>query len=252
MRVRNPIEDLEALIAYLSMSDEDKAVDFVYDQTWVVKNETTAVEDAIEDADTSQEVVEELQEFADDEDIFSGDLSEEAIRAIAKHLDIDRATEHLAAYEPGDVPTWNVATLDKQDIQNGWLVHASDHASSIERKGFTRGVSDLTKLGLTTHLPEFYKEDVGYDFAFTPNDFSHYGFYAGRPKYGNGLVIFKAPYVLIWHYGDGEPQAIFWGPDATDIHQVFEGDELRYAIETYDGDGIEADTIEELIAELER
>ena len=114
-------------------------------------------------------------------------------------------------------PTWNYCEY-RSIVKNQWLIHFSDNAESIYRdQKFNRGVFDYTRLGLTTHLPESEKEDDGYNFAYLLKDYTRHGRDRGRWKYGKQAVLFKASGIQIWHYGDEEPQVIFWGPSAFDI-----------------------------------
>ena len=105
-------------------------------------------------------------------------------------------------------------------VKNQWLIHFTDDAFSISSKGFTRGVDNMAHLGLTTNFSENVKKNGGYNFAYLLNDFERYAFEGrggGRPRYGSECVIFRASGVKIYHYGDNEPQVIFWGKDARDI-----------------------------------
>jgi hypothetical protein len=114
-------------------------------------------------------------------------------------------------------PTWNYCEY-RSIVKNQWLIHFSDNAQNIywDQK-FNKGVYDYTRLGLTTHLPESEKEDGGYNFAYLLKDYMRYGRDRGRWKYGKQAVLFKASGIQVWHYGDSEPQVIFWGPSAFDI-----------------------------------
>jgi len=104
-----------------------------------------------------------------------------------------------------------------------WLYHFSDNADGYEgiiSKGFTLGVDEPLYLGLTTYKSKHYE---GYNFAYTQDDVERYskGGWGSRGKifkYGKWFVMFKAEQAIkAWHYGDQEPQVIFWGSDATDI-----------------------------------
>lgn len=114
-------------------------------------------------------------------------------------------------------PTWNYVSYESI-VKNQWLIHFSDDAQyiALEQK-FSLGVYDYTRLGLTTHLPESEKEGGGYNFAYLLSDYKRYGKERSRWKYGKEAVLFKASGVKVWHYGDQEPQVIFWGPSAFDI-----------------------------------
>lgn len=119
-------------------------------------------------------------------------------------------------YDPG-YPTWNYLSY-QSIVKNQWLIHFSNQADYIywDQK-FNRGVYDHTRLGLTTQIPETEKDFGGYNFAYLLNDYERYGRDHGRWKYGKRAVLFKASGIEVWHYGDAEPQVIFWGPSAFDI-----------------------------------
>ncbi len=105
-------------------------------------------------------------------------------------------------------------------IKNRWLIHFTGDADSIQRQGFTTGMDDLQQLGLTDYIDVQHKPG-GYNFAFLLDDFDHYGRdpmdYRSGWKYGPEAVLFRADGLRVWHSGDGEPQVIFWGADATDV-----------------------------------
>ena len=114
-------------------------------------------------------------------------------------------------------PTWKYVDY-RSIVKNQWLIHFSDDAEDIYRdQKFNRGVYDYTTLGLTKHLSDSTKNYSGYNFAYLLNDYIRYGRNRGRWKYGKEAVLFKASGVKVWHYGDEEPQVIFWGPSAFDI-----------------------------------
>ena len=114
-------------------------------------------------------------------------------------------------------PTWNYVEY-RSIVKNQWLIHFSNSAQDIyyDQK-FNNGVYDYTKLGLTTNLPDSEKDFGGYNFAYLLNDYQRYGRDRNRWKYGKEAVVFKASGIKVWHYGDMEPQVIFWGPSAFDI-----------------------------------
>jgi hypothetical protein len=118
-------------------------------------------------------------------------------------------------------PTWYYVDY-RSIVKNQWLIHFSDYAEDIYHdQKFNRGVYDYTTLGLTTHLPDSMKDGIGYNFAFLLSDYMQYGsgdmYHRGRWTYGKEAVLFKASGVKVWHYGDQQPQVIFWGPSAFDI-----------------------------------
>lgn len=109
----------------------------------------------------------------------------------------------------------------REPVRNQWLVHFTSDAHGIAGGGFTRGVDQPNELALTTHLPDEYKAGPGYNFAYRLEDYLRYGRSRGDSwKYGDEAVLFRASGVLVWHYGDEEPQVIFWGPSANTIIPV--------------------------------
>lgn len=119
-------------------------------------------------------------------------------------------------------PTWNYVDY-RSIVKNQWLIHFSDSSQNIYHdQKFSNGVYDYTRLGLTKHLPDSEKDFGGYNFAYLLSDYNRYGRDRGRWKYGKEAVVFKASGVQVWHYGDQEPQVIFWGPSAFDIVYIRE------------------------------
>ena len=132
-----------------------------------------------------------------------------------------------------DYPAWSY--FDSAEvIKNQWLIHFTNDADSIASEGFTRGVNEIDKLGLTTLLGDFYKKYGGYNFAYRIEDYKRYANstrYSSIPfKYGKEAVIFNASGVRLWHHGDEEPQVIFYGNTAKNIIAITEGEEYRWAV----------------------
>ena len=118
-----------------------------------------------------------------------------------------------------DYPAWSFFDDSPELIKNQWLIHFTKDAYGIAENGFKYGVDDMSKLGLTTRLSEFDKKYGGYNFAYTLGDFERYGQsgYREKYKYGGEAVVFNASGIKVWHYGDGEPQVIFYGNTAKNI-----------------------------------
>ena len=118
-----------------------------------------------------------------------------------------------------------------------WLVHFSDHADRISLDGFTRGVEDMQRLGLTTYLSDHYKSHPGWNFGLqccgnNARDVAQDG------KYGKDAVLFQSAGVSAYHGGDEETQVMFWGPFVR-----------RFILLQRDGDGRNAEWfIEDAIA----
>ena len=131
---------------------------------------------------------------------------------------------------PADYPAWHFFGTPSI-VKNQWLIHYTDDADSIARDGFTRGVNEMDKLGLTCHLGEFDKMYGGYNFAYTLDDYKRYGYGRHNPfKYGKEAIIFNASGLKLWHNGDSEPQVIFYGNTAKNIIAITEGENLRWAV----------------------
>ena len=131
-----------------------------------------------------------------------------------------------------DYPAWSYFD-SVQLIKNQWLIHFTNDADSIAREGFTRGVNEMDKLGLTTHLGDFYKKYGGYNFAYTIQDYKkHSGtrYLQQKFKYGNEAVIFNASGLRLWHHGDEEPQVIFFGNTAKNIIPITGGEDKDWAV----------------------
>lgn len=130
---------------------------------------------------------------------------------------------HLSDFFYDGYPSWEY--FDYMDIvKNQWLIHFSDNAFHIHDDGkFDNLVTDFTKLGLTTHYVDKYdRDDYGYGFAYLLSDFERHYRNRGRNKYGDEAVLFRASGIRVWHYGDQEPQVIFYGPTAHDIVYIQE------------------------------
>lgn len=95
-----------------------------------------------------------------------------------------------------------------------WYVHFSDDANSIASKGFTQGVDDMSKLGLTTHLGDFDKKFGGYNFAFMADSRDASSAASRDNYYGDNFVMFNMRgAVEVDHYGDQETQYIVYGKE---------------------------------------
>ena len=104
-------------------------------------------------------------------------------------------------------------------FKNQWCIHFTRDAEKVAKEGFKRGHSDINTLSYTRE--NIYgnkpKDDKGYNYCFlmdsedARNDFdiSHFGL--------KEAVIFIANGVEVYHYGDHQKQAIFWGPSVKEI-----------------------------------
>jgi hypothetical protein len=108
---------------------------------------------------------------------------------------------------------------DPKIVKNEWLIHFTDDPYNIWKKGFTYGTDDMERLGLSTGFTKESKKGGKFAFAFRVKDYERY--YTGdrgrKFKYGKGAVVFQASGVLVFHYGDEEPQVIF---DTSTAHNI--------------------------------
>lgn len=125
------------------------------------------------------------------------------------------ATSKHMADDPADAPTGAHMSLNKTRLlpRTTWLVHFTDDPYSIYREGFTKGMDQMDRLGLTTWFGTEAKKYGGYNFAFEAD--SRYADWAAhKGLYGTaGVMMFQNSGVHCHHYGDEEDQVVFWGAD---------------------------------------
>jgi hypothetical protein len=245
---RNPIEDLDHLLAYMNMTEDDQKLDLLYSQDWVIKNETSALEDVQNSPHVSDEIKSEVAQVLEDEDAYLADMTPEAIQAVVSILDPQQVLDYLHRSEVDEVPLWATARLLSPVVEAGWLVHSTDHGSEVYNEGFTKGCPDLQGLAYTKHGRTY--SEPGYSFAYTADDFDRHGWEGERPRYGSDILLLQAPYIYIYHYGDEEPQAIFWGPDARKITWVSHV-KGEYVLEDSTGEELFFDSISDLVDAIE-
>jgi len=233
----------------LMQSEIEQARDLLFTNWWAAG--PAAVDAAIHDDDLDDRIREKIEAIEDVEEVFADDLDPEVVDALAEHVDVGAALHQVHDLDPAEAPLWSYSMMYRVEREPEWLLHCSDEAHRIASEGFRRGVEDIGRLGLTTYLPESWKDYPGYNFAFTIPDAARYAFErGGRCKYGRHMVLLKAPYVYVYHHGDSEPQAIFWGPDAREIVLVSEAYGSLVA-SLPSGEELEAGSIDELIDMLE-
>jgi len=271
--------ELEYLRSYLEQSDEDRALELLCTAAWLLDGEEKIelVQAALDsrqlspaNAKHAQELLEDLDaDPQDDDNLFSqfvcdyGDIAKAIVSVKGTDLVDDLLPRFHQAGVDEEQPSWHY--LDYRGTEpRGWLVHCTNEGGEIAGDGFTFGVSDLSKLGLTTRLSKLDKLEAGYNFAYEADVFDRYGWdRSGRCRYGGDIILFRAPYVDTWHYTDEEPQAIFWGPSATDIILITEASDRSYMLELeppddlpddeydYDDWTIYANSLEDLIEQIE-
>lgn len=136
-------------------------------------------------------------------------LPEDAQRACAEWV-----IDYMMQHNPAEAPTHAHVTVNRGQLlpATTWLVHFSDNASNIALNGFTYGIDEMDRLGLTTWFTDKAKDRGGYNFAFEARS-RHAEFAAYGRKYGMNAVLFQNSGVHCTHYGDEEDQVIFWGAD---------------------------------------
>ena len=148
----------------------------------------------------------------------------------------DKISNNTLPIDDAEYPAWSYFDDSPQLIKNQWLIHFTNNVDSIAKNGFKFGVDDMTKLGLTTRLGEFDKKYGGYNFAYTLNDFKKYGassygnWSKSGYKYGDEAVIFNASGIKVYHYGDEEPQVIFYGNTAKNIIPITSGENAKFGV----------------------
>jgi len=130
----------------------------------------------------------------------------------------EAVVEHLVQHDPAEAPTWAHMSLNDPKLlpRTTWLVHFTDHPYDIAQQGFTIGMDQMDKLGLTTWFKNEgdFKKHGGYNFAFKALS-RHADFAAHKGKYGQSAVLFQNSGVHAYHYGDEEDQVIFWGEEVS-------------------------------------
>lgn len=133
----------------------------------------------------------------------------------------DNISDEMLQNDPTEAPTWAylrtipARSTNKSKLlpRSTWMVHFTNDAYSIGRKGFQKGVDDMDRLGLTKYAEEDTKANGGYNFAFTAKNKRNIEWAASEERYGKELVMFQNSGVECYHNGDEEDQVIFWGED---------------------------------------
>lgn len=227
---RRPISEdfdpLGRLVDHLTGDDASKGRDLMANVRWKAAQWLVGPGDEWLDA-FADEVGLDFEDYADDEALARTLQNEYLLEIDWRDWDLpDAMYEAFKDYaekqswfgRDPETPSW--AFMQFRDRLDGaWLVHFSDRAGDICTDGFEKGVMDPTKLGLTGQLHPADREREGYNFAFTVGEVDDYGQYSRSHewKYGSEAVVFQADAVKVWHFGDEEPQAIFWGPSARNM-----------------------------------
>ena len=229
---------------YLSMSEEAK-------KEYLPQEYYYFFEDFLEETDTEFEMPKETRpsDYADEPyeevDMFDDNMelmiwleknNREIYDLFADYL-YDKIKDNTLPIAESEYPAWSYFDDRPTLVKNQWLIHFTDNAEDVAMNGFKYGVDDMTKLGLTTHLGEFDKKYGGYNFAYLLSDFPRYarGGRRGGYKYGKEAVVFNASGIKTWHYGDEEPQVIFYGNTATNIIPIIKGENADWGIYNKNG-----------------
>lgn len=219
-------QDNVALLRYLKHADLDVYQYWYAFRMWA--------EDMAKDGDEAAEEIERtigpISTIEDEEPQEFYKLSSETQQRFMEWL---RSThiDWLMKHDPAEAPTWAHLDLQRQRLlpRNTWLIHFTDDPMGIARSGFTLGVDEMDKLGLTTYFKNdgHTKKYGGYNFAFIAD--SRETLNAARQhKYGRHAVVFQNSGVSVYHYGDEEHQVIFHGKDVNpqNVVPIFsDGDE---------------------------
>ena len=156
---------------------------------------------------------EEWNQTVDEEDYDKIEKLSDKVTSSMSEKDKEYFVDYLLSEYSEDAPSWGFLDFESYVLpSNTWLVHFSDHAYSIKQNGFTYGMDQMDKLGLTTYFSDNAKKYGGYNFAFDA-DSRDASFAARQRKYGKDAVLFKAPGVKAYHSSDQEHQIIFYGKD---------------------------------------
>lgn len=135
---------------------------------------------------------------------------------VIKNEDLEKVLTLTAKpVSPAHWPTFFLVDFVRL-VKNEWLIHFTKNPGLIRTNGFTKGISDITKLGVTTQLE---KTGPGFNFAYLASEAPSKEAEASQ-IYGDQAVMFKANGVRTFHKGDKEEQTIFLGSTAKDIVQL--------------------------------
>jgi hypothetical protein len=224
------------LYQYFKMSDEDKKNSLPHDFPWFFKD-FLVEEDIVfkmpthdyTDADGEQ-TGEEYEEYEVMEWLYAH--NRDLFNKFAEYL-YKKVKDNELNIPDADYPAWSFFG-SPEILKEQWLIHVTDNADAIESEGFTKGMDQIEKLGLTTNFGDYHKKHGGYNFAYTLYDFKRYAKtnrgWVGGYKYGKEIILFRCSGVRIQHYSDEEYQTIFWGKLATNINKIDKGEKCDWGI----------------------
>ena len=128
----------------------------------------------------------------------------------------EEATEYMLQNDPAEASTHSHMSLQKDKLlhRSTWLVHFTNRPYDVANQGFTIGMDDMDRLGLTTWYRDEGKKHGGYNFAFIANSRDALSA-VNQGKYGHSAILFQNSGIHCYHYGDEEDQIVFWGADVS-------------------------------------
>lgn len=216
-------ENMISLKDYFNMSDEEKIMGLLYDHNYFHFFDDFLTEKNIKKPNTNGESMNDIE--------FIEWLQRNNQKLWLKFGEwlLEKVNNRTLDMPEHELPTWAFYGSPEL-IKNQWLIHFTDNAIDIASEGFTKGVSDMTRLGITTGFSTFEKKYGGYNFAFTLNEFDKYGRIGNSYHYGNEAVIFRASGLKVWHFDDRESQVIFYGKTATNIIPIIDGENANFGV----------------------
>jgi len=217
------VNDISQLKKYLEMSDEDNGIDLLNHAPYILDTYVDNIKDII---DSFGDDSNELNDFLDDMEwtdvipILKKYRNNSEVKNLLKK--IGGANPFILDIEPKDIPSWYFL-IRASIVKNQWLIHFTDSATLIEKRGFDNLVSDLSRLGLTRYsqIDMSQRSKNGYGFSYLLSDYIKYGKSKGESlepwKYGKEAVIFRASGLRCYHRTDEEYQVIFKGDTAKDL-----------------------------------
>lgn len=189
---------------YVNKSDEEKHVEIAakfFDDVKDYLNENGIETDKV--TDTTQFFIE---------------LSKKNPNLFDRLITLIESPSNIFNLDKTKFPSWYYLS-NTELIQNQWLIHFTNDVEGIIDHGF-KGIRDISTIGLTKRINKNQRENDGYNFAYTVDDFDKFGktshpYIDMRYKYGKGAVLFRASGIKIWHRTDVEPQVIFRGNRVT-------------------------------------
>lgn len=225
---------------YFNMTDEQKKSGLPYEYPWFFKDflEEYRIEFEIP---THTRITVDGEEPGDEYDDYEipdwlAQNNKALFDQFADYL-FEKIEDHELNVSDAEYPAWSFFS-DGKLIKNKWLIHFTNDPWGIAKNGFTRGVSEIEKLGLTTHLGEFDKKYGGYNFAYRAEIYDRYAKGRHGYKYGEEAVMFIGSGIEVYHYGDEEPQVIFFGKNAKYIVPITKEYGDDYAVHNLKSGGI--------------